>query len=123
MTRFGHPLPHSTREAYSNADAILVSSPTIPPSTGSGPISTSPGACRACTTSRAAICSSSSRSATGANELAIARAFEIAAVRRARLTSVGSTPDWDELVTAEAEGWDGLEVELLTLARRAHPLP
>src|SRR3954462_4510063 len=30
MTRFGHPLPPSTREAYRKADAILVSSPTDP---------------------------------------------------------------------------------------------
>ena len=30
MTRFGHPLPLSTREAYRNADAILVSSPDDP---------------------------------------------------------------------------------------------
>ena len=30
MTRFGHPLPLSTREAYRDADAILVSSPDDP---------------------------------------------------------------------------------------------
>ena len=59
----------------------------------------------------------------GTDELAIARAFEIAAARRARLTSVGFTAEWNELVTLEADGWDGLDVELLTLARRAHALP
>ena len=54
LTRFGHPLPLSTREAYRDADAILVSSPDDPRSTASSPTSTSPGASRACTTSRAA---------------------------------------------------------------------
>ena len=30
LTRFGHPLPQSTREAYRSADAIFVSSPDDP---------------------------------------------------------------------------------------------
>src|SRR5438046_9255930 len=30
LTRFGHPLPQSTREAYRRADAIFVSSPDDP---------------------------------------------------------------------------------------------
>jgi isocitrate/isopropylmalate dehydrogenase len=51
----------------------------------------------------------------GRDELAIARAFELAAARRARLTSVGFTAEWNELVALEGDGWDGLEVELLTL--------
>ena len=53
--------------------------------------------------------------AAGTESLAIARAFEIAAARRARLTSVGFSRDWDERVMQEADGWDGLDVELLTL--------
>src|SRR5438477_217014 len=51
----------------------------------------------------------------GTDELAIARAFQLAAARRARLTSVGSTAAWDDLVAAEADHWDGLDVEYLTL--------
>src|SRR5207248_9318183 len=51
----------------------------------------------------------------GSDELAISRAFQLAAARRARLTSVGSTPEWDELVATEAERWVGLSVEYLTL--------
>src|SRR5262249_29082296 len=30
LTRFGHPLPQSTREAYRNSDAIFVSAPDDP---------------------------------------------------------------------------------------------
>src|SRR5580765_7339048 len=30
LTRFGHPLPLSTRAAYRNADAVLVASPNEP---------------------------------------------------------------------------------------------
>ena len=51
----------------------------------------------------------------GTDELAATRAFQLAAARRARLTSVGSTPEWDELVAKEAHGWDGLAVEYLSL--------
>src|SRR5262249_31564017 len=54
-------------------------------------------------------------SGAGTNELAVARAFQLAAARRARLTSGGSPPAWDALVASEADHWDGLEVEYLTL--------
>ena len=53
----------------------------------------------------------------GSDEVAIARAFRLARERRARLTSVGSTPEWTELVNREAQSWDGLELEHLTLGR------
>jgi 3-isopropylmalate dehydrogenase len=115
LTRFGHPLPPSTREAYRDADAILVSSPDDPAFDGVK------------ADLELALCVSRVHNqprgdllvveplGDGADELAITRAFEIAAARRARLTSVGSTDEWNELVTAEAEAWDGLNVELLTL--------
>ncbi len=51
----------------------------------------------------------------GTDECAVVHAFQLAAARRARLTSVGSTPEWTELVAAKADGWDGLEVEHVTL--------
>src|SRR5207248_1029582 len=43
------------------------------------------------------------------------RAFQLAAARSSRLTSVRSTPKTDDLVATEADRWDGLEVEYLTL--------
>ncbi len=102
LTRFGHPLPLSTRDGYRGADAIFVSAPDDPAFEGvkhnevrGDLVVVEP--------------------LGGTDELAIARAFQLAAARRARLTSVGSTPDWTELVAAEANSWDGLEVEHLTL--------
>ena len=115
MTRFGHPLPRSTREAYRRADAILVSSPDDPALEGvmtdldlSWRVSRVHNALRGDLVVVEPL-------GYGTDEIAIARAFELAAARRARLTSVGSTPDWTEQVAAAADGWDGLDVEHLTL--------
>jgi 3-isopropylmalate dehydrogenase len=126
MTRFGHPLPHTTREAYRHADAIFVTSPDDPALDG--------------VKSDLDLVSRVSRVHNlprgdllvvepvgfGSDELAVARAFQLARARRARLTSVGSTPEWRELVTRQAEAWDGLELEHLTLGQlltrfRDHP--
>jgi 3-isopropylmalate dehydrogenase len=115
LTRFGHPLPLSTREAYRNADAILVSSPEEPALDGvRSDLDLGWHVSRVHNQPRGDLLVVEPIG-YGTDELAIARAFEIAAARRARLTSVGSTPEWDELITAEADRWDGLEVELLTL--------
>jgi 3-isopropylmalate dehydrogenase len=115
LTRFGHPLPHSTREAYKGADAILVTAPADPALAGvKADFDFAWRVSRVHNQPRGDLLVVEPLG-DGAEVLAIARAFEIAAARRARVTSVGSAPDWDELVTAEADAWDGLEVELLTL--------
>jgi isocitrate/isopropylmalate dehydrogenase len=115
LTRFGHPLPRSTRDAYRRADAVLVSLPGDPAVDGvRADLDLAWCASRVHNQPRGDLVVVEPIG-YGTDELAIARAFELAAARRARLTSVGSTPDWDELVVAEADGWDGLEVELLTL--------
>ena len=100
MTRFGHPLPLSTREAYRDADAILVSSPDDPAFDGvMADLDLAWRVSRVHNQPRGDLLVVEPLG-TGADELAIARAFEIAAARRARLTSVGSTAEWNELVTA-----------------------
>jgi 3-isopropylmalate dehydrogenase len=115
LTRFGHPLPQSTREAYRDADAIFVSSPGDPAFEGvKSDLDLAWCASRVHNEVRGDLLVVEPVG-YGTDELAVARAFQIAAARRARLTSVGSTPDWDELVAAEADHWDGLEVEYLTL--------
>jgi 3-isopropylmalate dehydrogenase len=115
LTRFGHPLPPSTREAYRRADAILVSAPADPALDGvKADVDPEWRVSRVHNQPRGDLLVVEPLG-YGMDAPAIGRAFEIAAARRARLTSVGSTPDWDELVSAEANGWDGLEVELLTL--------
>jgi 3-isopropylmalate dehydrogenase len=115
LTRYGHPLPQSTREAYRRADAIFVSSPDDPAFDGvkadldlGWRVSRVHNGVRGDLVVVEPI-------GYGAEELAATRAFQLAAARRARLTSVGSTPEWDDLVAAEADRWDGLEVEYLTL--------
>jgi 3-isopropylmalate dehydrogenase len=113
MTRFGHPLPYSTRDAYRETDAVLVSSPDAPALDGvRADLDLSWRVSRVHNQPRGDLLVVEPLGPETA-ELAVARAFEIAAARRARLTSVGITAEWDELVSAEAESWDGLSVELL----------
>ena len=115
LTRLGHPLPPSTREAYRRADAIFVSSPADPAFDGvKADLDLRWRVSRVHNGVRGDLVVVEPVG-YGSDELTVARAFRLAAARRARVTSVGSTPEWDELVAAEAERWDGLEVEYLTL--------
>jgi hypothetical protein len=115
LTRSGHPLPLSTREGYRSADAVFVSSPGDPAFDGvKADLDLTWRVSRVHNEVRGDLVVVEPVG-YGTDELAIARAFQLAAARRARLTSVGSTPVWTELVVAEANGWDGLEVEHLTL--------
>jgi len=115
LTRFGHPLPHSTREEYGSADAIFVSAPDDPAFEGvKADLDLSCHVARVHNQARGDLLVVEP-AGFGTDELAIARGFQLAAQRRARLTSVASTPEWPALVAAEADGWDGLEVEHLSL--------
>jgi len=115
LTRYGHPLPQSTREAYRRADAIFVSSPDDPAFDGvKADLDLGWRVSRVHNGVRGDLVVVEP-AGFGTDELAIARAFELAAARRARVTSVSSAPEWDDLVAAEADGWDGLEVEYLSL--------
>lgn len=115
LTRFGHPLPLSTRDGYRRADAVFVSSPDDPAFDDiKADLDLAWRVSRVHNEARGDLVVVEPVG-YGTDELAIARAFQLAAARRARLTSVGSTPEWTELVTAEAQRWDGLEVEHLTL--------
>jgi 3-isopropylmalate dehydrogenase len=115
LTRFGHPLPQSTREGYRAPGAIFVSSPDDPAFDGvKADLDLRWRVSRVHNGVRGDLVVVEPVG-YGTDELAIARAFQLAAARRARVTSVGSTPDWDVLVAREADRWDGLEVEYLTL--------
>lgn len=126
LTRYGHPLPHSTREAYRHADAIFVSSPDDPAFDGvKTDLDLAWRVSRVHNEARGDLVVVEPLG-YGTDELAIARAFQLAAARRARLTSVGSAPEWSELVAQQSESWDGLDVEHLTLGElltrfRDHP--
>jgi 3-isopropylmalate dehydrogenase len=115
LVRLGHPLPQSTRAAYADADAILVTSPGDPALDGvKADLDFAWRVSRVHNQPRGDLLVVEPLG-SGTDEVVIARAFEIAAARRARLTSVGATAEWNDLVTAEADGWAGLDVELLTL--------
>jgi 3-isopropylmalate dehydrogenase len=115
VTRFGHPLPLSTRAAYRDVDAVFVCTPDEPALDGvKSDLDLAWRVSRVHNEARGDLVVVEPIG-YGTEERAIVHAFRLAAARRARLTSVGSTPEWTELVAAEAEAWDGLEVEHLTL--------
>ena len=116
VTRGGHPLPLSTRTAYRDADAVFVCSPDEPALEGvKSDLDLAWRVSRVHNEPRGDLVVVEPVG-YGTEERAIARAFQIAAARRARLTSVGSTSEWTALVAAAAAGgWDGLEVEHVTL--------
>lgn len=115
LTRFGHPLPQSTRDGYRAADAVFVSSPDDPAFDGvKADLDLAWRVSRVHNGVRGDLVVVEPVG-YGTDELGVARAFELAAARRARLTSVSSTQEWNDLVAAHAERWDGLEVEYLTL--------
>jgi 3-isopropylmalate dehydrogenase len=115
MTRFGHPLPLSTRGAYREADAILVASPNEPAVEALmadldlvwrvsrvhlGPAGD--------VLVFGAVDSASPREA-------VERAFFSAAAKHGRLTAVGSSPAWRRVVDAEDARWGGMVVERRTV--------
>src|SRR5258708_11360987 len=114
LLRVGHPLPLATRPAYRAADAVFVCPPEEPALEGvKTDLDLAWRVTRVHNEPRGDLVVVEPVG-YGTEEYAIARAFQLAAARRARLTSVGSTPEWTELVVAEADGWDGLAVEHIT---------
>jgi isocitrate/isopropylmalate dehydrogenase len=115
MTRFGHPLPRSTRDAYRKADAILIASPHEP----------AVDAVKAdlelvWRVSRVHLRDAGEVLVFGAvdsapPDSAIERAFFSAAAKRGRLTAVGSSPAWRRVVDAEHTRWGGMVVDHRTV--------
>jgi 3-isopropylmalate dehydrogenase len=115
VTRSGHPLPTETRDAYREADAILVASPHEPAFAG-----VKADLQLAWRVVRVHVDAMHDVVVSGpvgdwANEIAVARAFSCAASRHGRIVVVGDSKEWQATVTAERERWDGLEVEQVTL--------
>lgn len=110
VTRSGHALPRTTRAAYRDADAILVTSPDEPAL--QGVLADFQLAWRV-----ARIHFDAGRDLVvfgpvdpSANGAAIARAFACAASRRGRIACVGDSPDWRAAVERERGRWGGLDV-------------
>lgn len=115
VTRSGHPLPPTTRSAYQNADAILVASPHEPALDG-----VKADLELAWRVSRVHVRPAADLLVFGAigawaDATAVERAFASAAWRHGRVTSVGSSAAWRELVEGEHTRWDGMDVEHLTV--------
>jgi 3-isopropylmalate dehydrogenase len=110
VVRAGHPLPAATRAGYRDVDAILVASPHEPALEGVK--ADLDLAWRVVRMSDVLVCGPADESA---NELAVGRAFELAASRRGRVTSVGSSFTWRALVERERQRWDGMDVDHHTL--------
>ena len=124
LTRFGHPLPLSTREAYRDADAILVSSPDDPARRRrhGRPRSRLARLARAQPAARRPDRRRAGRPGSGrARDRARVRDRRGARARgsppsAARTNGTSSSPP-------QADRWDGLGVELPDAARRAHAVP
>ena len=115
VTRSGHPLPASTRDAYRDADAILVASPHEPAFAG-----VKADLHLAWRVARVHVGPTHDLVVAGpvdewANATAIGRAFACAASRRGRILCVGTSTAWRDAVVAERKVWDGLDVEEATL--------
>jgi 3-isopropylmalate dehydrogenase len=115
MTRFGHPLPAGTRQAYRRAEAILVSSPREPALEG-----VKADVDPTCRVTSVLVRPASDVLVIGpvgpcAEVTAAARALDAAATRRARVTSVGWSPEFRVAVEEARERRPGVTVEWSTL--------
>lgn len=110
LRRFGHPLPPVTRAACLAADAVLVASTREPALEGvKAELDLRWRITRVC--ARGSELAVVSPLGDDAPELAVDRAFRLALSRRARLTSVGSTPRWNAALASSAQRWEGVLVE------------
>lgn len=110
LRRFGHPLPHVTRAACVEADAVLVATTREPAlEVVKAELDLRWRITRVC--ARGSELAVVSPLVDDAAELAVERAFRLAVSRRARLTSVGDGDRWLAAVEAGAESREGVHVE------------
>jgi 3-isopropylmalate dehydrogenase len=115
VTRYGHPLPASTRQAYRDVDAILVASPDEPAFEG-----VKADLELALRVARVRLGGDTDLVLFGAmgeggDGVALARAFAAGASRRGRIACVGDGIAWQAAVEAERVRWAAMDVEGLTL--------
>ena len=118
VTRYGHPLPASTRAAYRDADAILVATPQEPALEALKATSTClarDARARPAARRRARLRAVSS----APPEAAIERAFFSAASKRGRSRPSAPRRPGARPSRQSAPGWDGLVVEHRRSARRS----
>src|SRR5690349_19303041 len=116
VARHGHPLPPGTRAACREADAVLVAltrEPALEGVKAELDLVWRVQRVRLPDGDLAVV----SPLADDAEELAVARAFQLARSRRARLSAVGEGRAWDALVERESERNPGVQVERATPSR------
>jgi 3-isopropylmalate dehydrogenase len=116
VSRHGHPLPAATRAACREADAVLVAltrEPALEGVKAELDLTWRVQRVRLPDSDLAIV----SPLADDAEAFAVARAFELARSRRARLSAVGEGRAWAELVEREAEFHPGVHVEGSTPSR------
>jgi 3-isopropylmalate dehydrogenase len=111
VRRFGHPLPPATRGACREADAVLIAATREPALEGIKAELDLTWRITRVRLARHGDVALVSPVADDAEELAIERAFAIACSRRAKVTSVGTTPEWFAAVQAATERHAGVIVE------------
>jgi len=110
VSRYGHALPAETRAACREADAVLVAltrEPAIEGVKAELDLTWRVQRVRLPDGDLAIV----SPLDDDADELAVARAFELARSRRARLSAVGEGGGWEALVGREAERHPGVQVD------------
>jgi 3-isopropylmalate dehydrogenase len=115
MTRFGHPLPLSTRAAYRKADAVLVASPDEPVVEALMADLELDWRVSRVHLGRAGDVLVFGAVDSGSPRKAVERAFFSAAAKHGRLTAVGSSQAWLDVVHAEHTRWGGMVVERRTI--------
>jgi len=116
VSRYGHPLPAETRAACRDADAVLVAltrEPAVEGVKADLDLTWRVQRVRLPDGDLAIV----SPLNDDAEALAVARAFELARSRRARLSAVGEGRSWEALVSREAERHPGVQVEGSTPSR------
>jgi 3-isopropylmalate dehydrogenase len=122
LTRGGHPLPASTREATLGADAVLVAGSTQPALDG-----VKAELDLAASVVRTQLAEGGDVTVfapllEGAEDWAIERAFECVKGRNGRLVSVGVETGWAARVDRVAETHPGVDVRHVSLVQALHEL-
>jgi 3-isopropylmalate dehydrogenase len=115
VSRWGHPLPPSTRAAYLGADAVLVAVDEPILSDVEAELDLRAAVTRVRFGPQGDVRLIHPLSAD-TSEWAIGKAFEIARSSRAKLTSVDEDGSWRELVDEAARRHDGVDVEHFSVA-------
>ena len=116
VSRHGHPLPASTRAACRDADAVLVAltkEPALEGVKAELDLTWRVQRVRLPNGDLAIVSALDDQ----LEPFVVRHAFDLARMRRGRLTSVGEGPAWNTFVDWEAEQHPGVDVERLSLSR------